>query len=965
MVAPNPEPEELRKSLEALAAWRKTHLTGDERGEAQIFLDRLFRAFGHDGIKEAGATLEQRLKKNNQKGTAFADLMWKPRVLIEMKKTGVDLRRTYRQAFDYWVAAVPDRPRYVVLCNFDEFWVYDFESQMDEPVDRVRLEELAKRWESLTFLLPDVVKPQFGNDLVQVTREAADSVVRVFRSLYGRGIDRTEAQTFILQCVMAMFSEDIGLLPSHMFSAALDDSLASDNPSDTAYDLIFGLMREMNTPGNTGGGRFKGTPYFNGGLFANLAPISLTEDELFALRTAAFADWSAVRPEIFGTLFEQSMDAEERHAQGAHFTSQVDIMRIVGPTIVAPWRGRIEKARVRGGGGVPALKQILNDMVAFRVLDPACGSGNFLYVAYREMRRLEHDALTAISELQKSDETQRGFAYVTTDQFHGMDINSFAVELAKVTLMLGKKLAADELGDFHEALPLDNLDATIQARDALLTPWPKADVVIGNPPYLGRRKMVEELGASYTGELTKRYPHVGGVSDFVSYWFPLTQNHLPKGGRAGLVATQAIRDASSRKASLDYVVDHGGVIYDAISSKPWSGDAVVHVCIVNWVNGEEFAPAERILWLDNGDLRLPVDFIPASLKPTTDVAKAKKLRCNLSPKRCYQGQTTGNVGAFRLSKAQARAMIKTDPGARQFIHPVTGGDPMIHTLAPTQYVIDLPHTDLVEARSEVPGVMAYLEKAALPERKKGALKEATRNAELLASDPNAKTRTHHKTFLASWWRHGYRRDEMLEAFSGLSRYIALSRVAAKDRMSIFQFVDPSIRPDDSLSVLALDDDYSLGIVSSSIHRAWFDERCSRLKVDPRYTSTTVWDSFPWPSQPTAAHVAAVAEIAGDIVNLREQYLSQGITLGKQYDALREPGTSKLRKLHDVLDHAVFEAYGFSEEDDLLAQLLALNIAASEEPGNARRPGGAEFAGTYTSTYKLMATPISFIAIDNS
>jgi len=310
-----------------------------------------------------------------------------------MKKAHTDLRRHFRQAFDYWVRAVPDRPRYVVLCNFDEFWIYDFDNQLDEPVDRIALEDLPARWEATAFLLPIPTEPVFGNDLVLVTREASSRVAAVFRTVLERGVPRESAQRFALQCVMAMFAEDVGLLPAHFFTKALTDSTTGAD----AYDLVFGLFREMNTPGVTAGGRYRGTPYFDGGLFAKIYPTELTNTELNLLCEADITDWSGVRPEIFGTLFEQSMSQGERHAYGAHFTSQSDIAKIVGPSIVEPWRERIAAA-----GSIPELERLLSSMYSYRVLDPACGSGNFLYVAFRELRRLEHDILEQISLRRRS-----------------------------------------------------------------------------------------------------------------------------------------------------------------------------------------------------------------------------------------------------------------------------------------------------------------------------------------------------------------------------------------------------------------------------------------------------------------------------------------------------------------------------------------------------------------------------------
>lgn len=380
-VSTNPAADELREGLEGFVRYRKEHLKGDEKGEAAIFLENLFRALGHEGVRQAGATLEQRIKKRDNGGTAYADLEWKPRVLIEMKKAGRDLTKDYRQAFEYWIDLVPDRPAYVILCNFDEFWVYDLNQQLEEPVDRVALDELPRRWETLAFLLPHEEKPSFGNDLVAVTRETAAMVSAIFNRLVDRGIDRAAAQRFILQAVMAMFSEDIGLLPRHFFTQAVEDVVAGRG---SAYDLLFGLFREMDSPGVTAGGRFEGTPYFNGGLYANVTPFDLTTEEVAALGLACQENWAAVRPVIFGTLFEQSLGRPERHAYGAYFTSEADIQKVVLPSIVRPWRQRIDEANT-----LEELGQVEQDMLNYQVLDPACGSGNFLYVAYRELRRLE------------------------------------------------------------------------------------------------------------------------------------------------------------------------------------------------------------------------------------------------------------------------------------------------------------------------------------------------------------------------------------------------------------------------------------------------------------------------------------------------------------------------------------------------------------------------------------------------
>ncbi len=243
-------------------------LKGDEKGEAQVFCDRLFKAFGHGGYKEAGATLEFRVK--GTKSTKFADLLWRPRLLMEMKKRGEKLQKHYTQAFEYWLQLVPQRPRYVILCNFDEFWIYDFDLQLNDPVDKVTLEELPQRYTAFNFLFPVEKKPQFGNNRVDVTRAAAANVAGVFNSLVARGEDREQAQRFALQCVVAMFSEDAELLPRGLFSELLDDC----KRGESTYDLVGGLFRQMNSQSPAKGGRFKGVRYFNGGIFQTVNPWS-------------------------------------------------------------------------------------------------------------------------------------------------------------------------------------------------------------------------------------------------------------------------------------------------------------------------------------------------------------------------------------------------------------------------------------------------------------------------------------------------------------------------------------------------------------------------------------------------------------------------------------------------------------------------------------------------------------------
>ena len=385
-----------------------------------------------------------------------------------------------------------------------------------------------------------------------------------------------------------------------------------------------------------------------------------------------------------------------------------------------------------------------------------------------------------------------------------------------------------------------------------------------------------------------------------------------------------------------YVTDHGGVITEAVSSQPWSGDAVVHVSIVNWIkNGD---PGQRVLWLNNTNLRLEVDHIPASLQPGIDVRRAVALPANQQPKVCFQGQTPGVTQGFTLDAARRDALIRRDPRAARYIHPFLGGEELLHDLTIDRWVIDLPHLDALEAERDAPALMEHLRREVLPIREKAAGKEAEQNAERRAADPKAKGRRHHDSFLDSWWMQSYRRTDMIAAIEPLGQYIALTITASWERPSVYSFVNSSTRPAASLQVFAFDDDYSFGILASSLHRLWFEARCSRLKADLRYTPTTVFDSFPWPQAPTPEQVNNIQKIVDELLQVRNENLNAGMSLARQYDTFRQPGKSRLRTLHADLDDAVLRAYGFSSDDDLLAQLLALNLDVAAEPEHARGPG---------------------------
>jgi hypothetical protein len=563
--------------------------------------------------------------------------------------------------------------------------------------------------------------------------------------------------------------------------------------------------------------------------------------------------------------------------------------------------------------------------------------------------------IKSIASPQEFSKYVKTISVVSPKQFFGIELDGFGVELAKVTLMLAKKLALDdanetfdpEQGELHlgdDALPLDNLDENFVKGDALLVKWPLVDAVIGNPPYQSKNKRQAELEPGYEQELRKRFPEVDGRADYCVYWFRKAQDLLKPAARAGLVGTNTIRQNYSREASLDYIVKTGGTITEAVSTMVWPGRAVVHVSIVNWVKGD--APGPKRLFFQKGDKAgseeslFTLDFVGPSLSAGEDVTSARALQANKKAP-CYQGQTHGHA-AFLLKAVEAKAMLSFDKTGKlhEVLHPYLITSDLIGKKAPKpqRYVIDFQGLSLLEAQ-EFPKLFEIVKKKVLPAREKAAGRESARNSKALEKNPDTKVNKHHANFLGKWWQLSYGREDLVSALRKISRYIVCGSVT---RRPIFAFVSTSIRPNAALQVFAYEDDYTFGVLQSALHWEWFRARCSTLKSDPRYTSNTVWDSFPWPQNPDEDSIREVANCAVSLRNLRSQLaLKYDRSLRDLYRALELPGKSPLRDAHRDLDEAVRKAYGVGSQDDPLHFLLALNLSlsAAEKTGETIRSGG--------------------------
>jgi hypothetical protein len=887
--------EEVRRRLREFAAqWGGYR--GSERAEAQTFLNGLLECYG-TSRREAGVRFEEA-----QDG-GFIDMVWPSVCIFEMKRPSeadrLDAHRA--QALRYWQRSGTARqaaPPYVVLCAFHRFEVWQPGAVYTEPRTTFDLAELPENLDALAFLAGR--EPLFVADQSELTREAVVLVTDLYDRLRERrAADAGTLRDFVLQAIWSMFAEDLQILPRQLFTQLLD-ALVSD-PGRSSVDELGRLFRYLAEPApRPEHGLYADTPYANGGLFATPAEVHLEPDELELLRSACDFDWKRVEPAIFGALLQGALGRERQWALGAHYTSEADILKIVLPTVVEPWRERIAACTTLADVGAAQA-----DLARYVVLDPACGSGNFLYVAYRELRRLEASLRRRATDMRRSAglrEQETLALHFPLTNMRGIEADPFAVSLARLSLWMGHKLAVDELEIDERVLPLADLSG-IRRGDALRVAWPRADAIVGNPPYHGSQQIRGELGDDYAEWLRREFGV--GLKDYCVYWFRKAHDHLEDGGRAGLVGTNSITQNRARGPSLQWIVENGGVITSAVSKQPWSGEAVVNVSIANWVKRPAEPPPEALL-----DGRV-VDVITSSLRPLDlDVSNAVQLHSNRD--HAFQGPIPAGAG-FLLSETEANELFdRPEAHYSDVVRPYLVGEDITDDplQRPRRYIVDFATRPLQEARLW-PAALELVEQRVRPIRATNA----------------------RRAYRDRWWIFAEARPGMRAALASLHRYIA---GIAQGKRILFAWQEPWTCPSNLTNVFAFADDYAMGVLSSAIHSHWARDQSSTLRVDIRYTPTSAFETFPWPD-PTPDRREQIASLARSMIERRQAVcVERGIGLTALYNEVDDGAYADLRELHRQLDRAVAAAYGWpasaaSDPDDANRRLLDLNrrIAAGE------------------------------------
>jgi hypothetical protein len=923
---------------EFVAKWRASTLK-ESSASQEHFID-LCRMLGHETPAQADSegtwfTFEKGADKSTG-GQGWADVWKKGFFAWEYKGKHKDLDAAYAQLLRYCDALL--NPPLLVVSDMETIVVHTNFNNAVKREMRIGFDDLTTEAGQavLRAVFNEPEKLRADETPEGVTKKAAADFSKLAESLRARGVDSEEAAHFLIRILFCLFAEDIKLLPDKLVSRLIASTREDPTAFGHTLKTLFGHMAK--------GGDFglDHIPHFNGGLFDDDTVLELTRDDLRILHRVSQLDWSSIEPSILGTLFERGLDPSKRSQIGAHYTSRDDILLIVEPVLMRPLRRRWDEVKKEveavatewrvapAAGGKKAklrnqLQKLLHgfaDEVAdTKVLDPACGSGNFLYVALRELLNLEKEVITLSTSL--------GFplSIPTADprQLYGIEINEYAHELAQATVWIGYIQWLHENGFGWPAEPLLKKLDNIEHKDAILAfdadgnpvepEWPAATVVIGNPPFLGGSRLRSELGDEYVERLFGLYRNrVPGTADLCCYWFEKARAMIQTGTlrRAGLLATQGIRGSANRK--ILERIKATGEIFSAESDRDWILDgAAVHVAMVGFDGGDE--PTREL------DGRV-VATINSDLTATHDLTKAQRLLENTSV--AFRGDTKG--GAFDISAKMASGMLtaRGNPNGR-----------------PNADVVRL-WVNALDVTGRARG-MRIVDFGTCATEAEAALYEAPFEYLLRTVKP---VRATSRTTRDEWWLHERPRADMRQALKEAQRYIATPAVS---KHRLFVWLSIQVVPDQQLIVFAREDDYFFGVLHSKVHELWARRQGTQLREvesGSRYTPTTCFETFPFPWPPRKEpvddpRVQAIAAAAKDLVEKRDRWLnpegtSEAELKKRTLTNLYNQRPTWLDLAHKKLDQAVLDAYAWPHDltdDQILERLLALNLQrAAEERG---------------------------------
>ena len=890
---------------EFIERWRNAGF--GERQGAQSFFNDLCAVVGHPTLAAYGDPDRFTFEKWVPGG--FADAYFEEHFGWEFKGQDAQLDGAFDQLLRYQVHL--KTPPLLIVSSFETIRIQTNFPGMETARYDLGIAEL-ERPERLELVRDVFFTPHRFRERLRsvdaVTRETAVLFQSIVVDMEARNEDPERLARYLNQLVFCLYSEDAGLLPDGLFSRIVRQHYRDPETFDRA---IRSLFAQMATGGFSGADEIA---HFNGDLFNLVDTVELSTVALQRLGEACERNWRDIEPSIFGTLFERALDASKRAQTGAHYTGADDIQLVVEPVVMKPLRREWDTVRQEVGdlldvndraAAKTRLEAFRERLTSVKVLDPACGSGNFLYIALRSLLDLEREVIDFAAAQGWTGLTPT----VQPEQMLGLEVNHYAAGLARTALWIGYIQWHQANGFPYTQRPILTPLDTIRQTDAILDlndpanpaepEWPPAEFIAGNPPFLGGKLLRTGLSDDYVDLLFKQYDgRILAEADLVCYWFEKARAMIKAGTvkRAGLLATQGIRGGANRRV-LERIRDTGN-IFMGWSDHPWVLEgAAVHVSIVGFDDGSE------------GELELdgqPVNAINANLTSGTDLTVAKRLPDNLAI--AFMGDTKG--GPFDIPDTLAREMLSSpNPDGRNnsdVVSPwVNGRD--ITDRSRGMWIVDFGDMTSEEAALyEVP--FEYVAQKVRPQRERS------------------------RSTVSRWWLHERPRPDMKRALRETNRYIVTPRVS---KHRLFAWIPPTTVPDSATIAIARDDDYTFGVLHSRFHELWARGMGTQLReVESgfRYTPTTCFETFPFP-RPADEQRETIGAIAAELNQMREGWLNpEGVSATelrrRTLTNLYNERPTWLDNIHTRLDAAVAEAYGWQAglgDREILDRLLALNL----------------------------------------
>lgn len=908
---------ERRKAAKSFAEYWKDR--GDEKSDSQSFWLSLCRDVLGVAEPEKFIFFEERVKLDH---TSFIDgHIPSTHILIEQKKKGLNLRSPIRQSdgtllnpfqqAQRYSAALPysQRPRWIITCNFEEFLIYDMEKNTGEP-ESIKLSDLGKEYYRLQFLVEE--KSELLHQEEYVSIQAGDLVGKLYDAILKQYInpeDKKSLHSLNILCVRLVFclyAEDSGLFGDHL---KFHNYIERFEPRDVRRALI-DLFRVLDTKIADRDPYMDDVlasfPYVNGGLFAdeNIEIPNFTQYicDLLLHRASEDFDWSKISPTIFGAVFESTLNPETRRSGGMHYTSIENIHKVIDPLFLDELREEFDEIKALK---VPKIRNDKADVFREKLakltfFDPACGSGNFLTETYISLRRLENEALKIKYENQIVIDTG-DIIKVSIGQFYGIEINDFAVTVAKTALWIAESQMMKETEEIVNAnidfLPLRSY-ANIICGNALRTDWEsvvpkyKLNYIMGNPPFVGARLMSKEQKDDVISVFGFKWKNAGNL-DYVSCWYKKASDLMKDTNiRTALVSTNSVSQGESVAILWKPLFEEGVHIDFAHRTFRWDSEASIKAHVHCIIIGFSIAPFTKPKYIFSAERPLIANNINAYLidAPSVFIESTKKPFCDVP---CLVFGSMPNDSGFLsdYSQEERDAIVDEYPESAVVFKRFIGATEFINSKV--RWCMWLKGISPNIIRNIPPISKAVV---AVREMREQSTREATKK---LADVP------------------------MLfgEIRQPNTDYVVIPRVSSERRKYIpIGFLNPDYIASDAVQILPNATLYHFGVLTSNVHMAWMRAVCGRLKSDYRYSVNIVYNNFPW-CNPTAEQKAKIEQTAQGILDARALY--PDCSLADLYDEVAMP--PELRKAHQANDRAVMQAYGFPVKNDFTESMCVAEL----------------------------------------